>query len=263
MFFVRTSLTSIVKASTPYLIAPNPMKLHSSISSLLLTLAITSCTGNFSLKDSDKRHSHEQDLGDVTELKVSGIFNLYLSQGDKPSIHIDGDEDLVKKLKVNQNGESLELKFEELKNTFFGNSKPDVYLTLSDLKVLEFDGVGNFKSQDTFKVDEIRMEGNGVGDILLRFEAKKIDAEFNLLGNLNLEGSADEIHLSNEGIGNIEASKLQAKSMTLVSSGIGKVSVHCTGELSITINGIGTVSYTGNPTVIKEEINGIGKVNRN
>lgn len=239
------------------------MKLQFAIFSLLVTFALTSCTGNFSSKDSDKRHAHEQDLGDVTELKVSGIFNLYLSQGDKPSIRIEGDEDVVKKLKVNQNGESLELKFEELKNTFFGDSKPDVYLTLSDLKVLEFDGVGNFKSQDTFKVDEIRLEGNGVGDILLRFDAKKIDAEFNLLGNLNLEGSAGEIHLSNEGIGNIEASKLQAKSMTLVSSGIGKVAVHCTGDLSITINGIGTVSYTGKPTVIKEEINGIGKVNRN
>lgn len=239
------------------------MKIKPAIISLLAVLTLFSCTANFSSNDSDKRITDKRDLEEVTHLKVSGIFNLYLSQGDQPSIRIDGNEDQIKKLKTNQSGDVLELKFEEIKNNVFSDSRPDVYLTLSQLKQLEFDGVGNIKTEGAFRVEEIKLEGGGVGNILLQFEATKIDAQFNMMGNMTLEGSADEINLSNEGIGNIDASKLLAQTMTLNSSGIGKVAVHCTGDLSITVNGIGAVSYTGNPNVVKEEINGIGKVTRN
>jgi len=239
------------------------MKTKSASLVLFAALTLSACTANFSSKESDNRVSEERDLGKVNQLKISGIFNLYLSQGDKPSIRMEGDEEYIKKLKVIQDGETLELKFDEINNTFFGDSRPDVYLTLGDLKSIEFDGVGNIKSEGTFKVDELMLRGNGVGNISLQFEAKVIDADFNMMGNMTLEGSVGGIKLLNEGIGNIEASGLQAQNMTLTSSGIGRVSVHCTGDLSITVNGIGAVSYTGNPNVIKEEINGIGKVTRN
>lgn len=239
------------------------MKIKPTSIYLLAALTLLSCTANFSSNDSDNRITDERDLEEVTHLKVSGIFNLYLSQSDKPSIRIEGNEEQIRKLKTIQSGELLELKFDEIKNNVFSDSRPDVYLTLGQLKQLEFDGVGNIRTEGTFKVEEIELEGGGVGNILLQFEAKKIDAQFNLMGNMTLEGSANEINLSNEGIGNIDASKLLAQTMTLNSSGIGKVAVHCTGDLSITVNGIGAVSYTGNPNVIKEEINGIGKVTRN
>ena len=231
--------------------------------SIAIFLALTSCTLNFSSKESGNQVTDERNLDNVSQLYVHGIFNLYLSQGDKPSLRIEGDEELIKKLKVSQDGEKLELKFEELKNNWFSDSRLDVYLTLGDLDVLEFDGVGNIRTEGQFKTEDIRLAGNGVGNISLDFDAEKIDADFNLMGNMTLKGSATVINLSNEGIGNIEASQLIAQEMTLTSNGIGKVSVHCTGDLSITVNGIGAVSYVGNPNVIKEEINGIGKVSRN
>lgn len=239
------------------------MKIKPTFIFLLAVLTLFSCTVNNSSNESDNRITDDRDLEEVTHLKVTGIFNLYLSQGEKPSIRIDGSEDQLRKFKTIQNGDFLELEFDEINSGIFSDSRPDVYLTLSQLEELVFEGVGNIKTEGSFKVDDIRLEGDGVGNILLQFEASKIDAQFNMMGNMTLEGSAAEITLSNEGIGNIDASKLLAQTMTLTSSGIGRVAVNCTGDLSITVNGIGTVSYTGNPNVIKEEINGIGKVTRN
>jgi hypothetical protein len=51
--------------------------------------------------------------------------------------------------------------------------------------------------------------------------------------------------------------------MEINSSGIGNVEVHCTGDLSLVVDGIGKVSYSGNPTLIKKEVSGIGKVEEN
>lgn len=241
------------------------MKTNASILLILFAVIVQSCTfSNSSSNNSGENVSESRDIEGTSHLKVSGIFNLYLSQGDKPSLRIEGDEELTKKLKVTQNGEWLELDFEKVNEDFFKrNSKVDVYLTLSELEVFVFDGVGNIKTETALDVEDLSITGDGVGNIDLELNATTIKAGFSMLGNINLRGTVNSIGLSNDGLGNVDASELIAVNMNLKSSGIGRVAVHCTGDLSIIVDGIGTVSYDGNPNVIKEEINGIGKVMRN
>lgn len=239
------------------------MKTNLLIPVLLLTVILQSCTLNFNRK-SENSVSDNREIDGTRKLKVSGIFNLYLSQGDRPLLRIEGDEELTKKLKVTQNGEWLELDFEKVNENFFKrNSKVDVYLTLSELEEFIFEGVGNIKTEGILEVEDISIKGDGVGNLNLELQANTIKAVFSMLGNINLSGSVNAIGLSNDGLGNVDASELVAQNMNLKSSGIGRVAVHCLGDLSITVDGIGTVSYTGNPNIIKEEINGIGKVMRN
>ncbi len=231
---------------------------------LLISLAFSATSCSFSYKEkSGEKITDERDLEAVSRLVVTGVFNLYLSQGDQPSIRVEGDDDMVASLNIIQNGDLLELEYEKESGGFFDNSSLDVYLKINDLKALEFDGVGNIKTEDVFIVEDLNIAGNGVGNIALGFEANSINAEFNMMGNLNLRGSANEMVLVNEGIGNVDASNLIVKNLDVASVGIGKMDVHCTGNLAIQVDGIGAVNYRGNPTVVKEEINGIGKVSRN
>lgn len=239
------------------------MKTNLAIFLLFFALTIQSCTLNFKSK-SENQITDTREIEGTKRLRVSGIFNLYLSQGDQPELRIEGDEELTKKLKVIQNGDWLELDFEEVNESFFKkNSTVDVYLTLSDLEEFVFDGVGNIKTETALIVDDFSIKGDGVGNLNLELEAKSVKAVFSMLGNINLSGKVNTIGLSNDGLGNVNASGLIAQNMNLKSSGIGRVAVYCEGDLSIVVDGIGTVSYAGNPNVIKEEINGIGKVIRN
>jgi len=239
------------------------MKANLLVPILLLSIILESCTLNFS-KKYEESISDNRDIEGTSKLKVSGIFNLYLSQGDKPTLRIEGDEKLVKKLNVTQNDDWLELDFEKVNENFFKkNSKLDIYLTLSKLEEFVFEGVGNIKTEGSFDVQDISIKGDGVGNLNLELQANTIKAVFSMLGNINLRGTVNDISLSNDGLGNVDAGDLIAQNMTLTSSGIGRVAVHCEGNLSITVDGIGAVSYKGNPNVIKEEINGIGKVTRN
>jgi hypothetical protein len=239
------------------------MKTNLLIPVLFLALILQSCTLNFNRK-SGESISDIRDIEGTSKLKVTGIFNLYLSNGEKSALRIEGDEEMTQKLKVTQNGEWLELDFEKVNENFFkSNSKLDVYLTLNELEEFVFDGVGNIKTEGPLEVEDISIKGDGVGNLNLELQANTIKAVFSMLGNIDLSGSANSVDLSNDGLGNVDASGLIAQNMNLKSSGIGRVAVHCEGDLSIIVDGIGTVSYEGNPNVIKEEINGIGKVMRN
>jgi hypothetical protein len=203
-------------------------------------------------------------LTGVTRLKLDGVFNLTLTQSDEESIEVVGEESLIKKLLINQDGDLLTLSMEEdIDNAFFAKKELKINLRLKDLKELNYDGVGNVKTIGTFKVTDVRLIGAGVGNLELDLDAKQIDANFDMVGNIKLQGKANRAFFTNNGVGNLDASNLIVKDIEITSSGIGKVEVHCTGDLSLMVDGIGKVSYSGNPRIIKKEVSGIGKVEEN
>jgi hypothetical protein len=171
---------------------------------------------------------------------------------------------MIKKLLINQDGDLLTLSTEEdLNNNFLARKELRINLNLKDLKELNYDGVGNVKTMGTFKVADVRLIGAGVGNLELDLDAQQIDANFDMVGNINLQGKANRAFFTNNGVGNLDASNLIVKNMEINSSGIGNVEVHCSGDLSLMVDGIGKVSYSGNPRIIKKEVSGIGKVEEN
>lgn len=212
--------------------------------------------------DSGEQVVETRDLDAVSRLHIKGVFNLILSQSEVSSMRVEGSRELTDKLQVKQSGDLLELSLEEGERGFFQKNSLTVHLSVADLREFTFEGVGNIKTEEAISVDNILIRGKGVGNIKLEIEAESLDAEFNLVGNMVLNGSAQDATLVNEGIGNLDASDLVTQSMDLKSSGIGRVAVHCEGELSIKVDGIGTVEYSGNPKTVNEKVDGIGKVTR-
>ncbi len=203
-------------------------------------------------------------LSGVTRLQVDGVFNLTITQSDEESIEVEGDEAMVNKLLIDQDGDLLTLEMEgDGDDVFFDDKNLKIHITIKDLKEFNYEGVGNVKTDGLFKVADLKLIGNGVGNLELELDAQQIDADFDMVGNIKLRGKANRAIFKNNGIGNLDASELIVQDMDVNSSGIGKVEVNCLGDLSLVVDGIGKVSYTGNPRVIKKEVTGIGKVEEN
>ena len=145
----------------------------------------------------------------------------------------------------------------------FNKSDFKIRISLKDLKELNYEGVGNLRTNGLFKVGDLKLLGNGVGNLELELDAQEIVADFDMVGNIKLRGKANRAIFINNGIGNLDASELIVQNMDVNSSGIGKVEVNCEGDLSLVVDGIGKVSYSGNPRIIKKEVSGIGKVEEN
>jgi hypothetical protein len=228
----------------------------------LLLLSISCGESNYSV--STNSIQEKKNLTGVTRLQLDGVFNLTITQSDQESIEVVGDESMIKKLLIDQDGDLLTLSMEEdLADNFFDKNELRINLSLQDLKELKYDGVGNVKTQGTFKVGDVRLIGSGVGNLELDLDAQQIDADFDMVGNITLQGNAYRAIFENNGVGKLDASQLIVGNMEVKSSGIGKVDVHCTGDLSLVVDGIGKVTYSGNPRILKKEVSGIGKVAKN
>ncbi len=237
----------------------NPLNLTLLVVLIFLLGACTITTNKSN--NSEDVVTDERSISSFSKLSVHGVFNLYLSQGDKESLRIEADEQTMDEIIIKNDGDQLIIELEE-GFELFDREQINIYLTIKDLESFEFEGVGNIKTETVLRLKDLDLKGDGVGNTKLELEADRIDAEFNLVGNLSLSGKVETIDLKNNGLGNLDATDLKTQFMTLESNGIGNVEVYCEQEISITANGIGKVTYSGDAEVKKLDRNGIGKVEK-
>jgi hypothetical protein len=229
---------------------------------LPLLLLLASCSNSVSY-NREEDISEKKPLNGVNRLQLDGVFTLTLKQSDEEFIQVEGPSELIDKLVIDQQGDLLVLEMEKIEGFNFNKGDFKITLSLKDLKELQYDGVGNVKTNGTFIVDTLHIKGNGVGNLTLDLITNLLNADFDMVGNIDLQGKADRAIFTNNGVGNLDASQLRVQDLDLNSSGIGKAEVFCVGNLSLVVDGIGKVSYTGNPTIVKKEVSGIGKVEAN
>lgn len=244
-------------------------KLDTAMKTIFNFLAIPVLLIFFSCESSNSYSSENEiqekkTLSGVKRLQTDGVFNLTLTQSNEESIEVEGPAELIDKLTIDQQGDLLVLEMEkEIGGFNFNKGDFKIRIALKELTELNYDGVGNVKTNGLFKVGNLKLLGNGVGNLELELEAQEIDANFDMVGNIKLKGNAFRAIFENNGVGKLDASQLIVENMEVNSSGIGKVEIHCEGELSLVVDGIGKVSYSGNPRIIKKEVSGIGKVEEN
>ena len=73
----------------------------------LLLLSISCGESNYSV--STNSIQEKKNLTGVTRLQLDGVFNLTITQSDQESIEVVGDESMIKKLLIDQDGDLLTL----------------------------------------------------------------------------------------------------------------------------------------------------------
>ncbi|WP_026945705.1 GIN domain-containing protein [Algoriphagus marincola] len=205
-----------------------------------------------------------QDISGIDQINLKGAFNIQIQQGDEEVMEIEVREKTRKDLKISKEGNLLQIAYNNDEGVDYKKGiTPEITLTISDLKKLSFDGAGNIQSREKLELNELTIEGNGAVNLELEFDAVKMTIAMDMVGNTRLAGNVEDGKINFEGLGNLDASDLIVTNLDLQSNGLGRIAVHCIGELSLQVDGLGVVSYQGNPTIIKEQINGLGIVNRN
>ena len=93
-----------------------------------------------------------------TEIKVSGIFELVLSQGIE-SVKIEADENLQEYFTVKNEGPKLVVDMEKLKNKNLKSSgKMKVYLSFKNISAMDLKTIGNVNSSEQLNFDILKIK---------------------------------------------------------------------------------------------------------
>ena len=230
---------------------------------IFLMLAITAFSFSLQAQKNDKYDDKDKIEGSgnvitkeisvksFDELNASGVFNLLLSQGDKESLKIEADDNLMDLFIIENEGSTLKIKMK--KNSNFNSKKQlKVYVTFKTLKSMDLGMVGGTSSDEKLKFTDLKLKNQSVGSISLNMTLQTLNMENQSVGSVKLEGSAENAIVKNNSVGSINAGNFVVQKMDIENNGVGSATVNAEKELKYSDSFLGKVSNKGNATVKKK-----------
>ena len=234
------------------------------ILALPLLMTIGSCRnfmgkrvrGNGSIK------TEERPVSNFKDVEVGGAAKVRVSQGDKSSVKIEADENLLPYIEVFQEGNKVYIK--EKKGYHLDPSGDiNVYVTSPVYNSISASGacdiIGETKITNS---EDLKLEVSGAGDIKMEVDAPRLAAEVSGSGNINLKGQTKDVELELTGAGHAHCYELLAENTKVDISGAGSAEVYASIKLDATVSGAGNVEYKGNASNVSQHVSGAGSVKK-
>ena len=192
-------------------------------------------------------------------IKISGAFDIILSQGTTQSVIVEADDNLMSIIKTEVKGDELIIE----------NTKPirnsrslKVYVTVKELKKIDITSAVDLETSGKLTMDELSIEGSGASDSKMELDVKKLDIECSGGSKLKFSGTATNVTMDVSGAVDIYAYDLLTESFHLDISGAGKAEINVSKELNAEISGAASVHYKGNPSKFIENVSGAGSIKK-
>ena len=140
------------------------------------------------------------------------------------TLSIEGDDNIVPLIITKVKNDVLYISAEQ---EFETNAKSVLSINVQNLDTLSFKGVGEIT------VDKI--------------DNKVFYCDFTGVGSCTLSGKVNNLLLEMNGVGSIDAKELIANIVDVNVNGIGSAEVYAIDSLYAAVNGIGSLTYYGNP----------------
>ena len=203
-----------------------------------------------------ERKTEERELGAFTKISMRGIGKLKIDQGKVQKVVIEGDEIAISRIITRVEDGKLIIDVgrdwvEKLSAGLDFISQQDIriHITVKDIDELEIAGAAEVEAT-ALKKKELFLKMIGASNVkVFDLEADKLISEIPGAGKMVLTGAVRDQSVTLAGAGNFSGHKLKSKTAKVTLSGVGSAQLWVTGELDVTIAGVGSVEYYGNPLV--------------
>lgn len=209
---------------------------------ITLALALTGLAAQAAdIKLSGNIVEQNRPVTDFQSIRSEGLWSLDVQVGPAPSVKIKTDANLMPLIETSVNKNELLIHFKDSNHISFG-SKPTlrIEVTVPKLAAYTHEGAGKTVFHDL------------VGE--------KFSINYEGAGVLTATGKVDSVSLQANGAGVIDLKGLKAKQAAVNLEGIGAVNVYASESLAVQVDGLGSLTYYGNPAKISKNVSGIGSV---
>lgn len=201
--------------------------------------------------------TEHRDVSGFHKVLFSGVGNLIITQGEKESLEIEADNNIIPLIETEVLRERLIISFKKGYN-FIPTSRIKFYLTVKDLNEISLSGAGDINCDD-LNTEELEFEVNGAGDIEFNITADRVEVTLSGAGDIALSGQVNSQDITLTGAGKYDGTNLKSKTCSVTVSGAGSATINVSEELDVDINGVGNVYYMGTPR-IEQDISGLGRI---
>lgn len=198
-------------------------------------------------------------LNVIKSVDLEMSANVYLIKGDTQSVVISAQQNILDVIKTEVSGEKLIINSSESISV----AQPiEIWVTVKNIEDIELSGSGNIASTTEFTGDKITADLSGSGKISLVIAAEKFLGDISGSGDIYVKGKVSKADFDLSGSGNIYANDCQIDKCKIDVNGSGDAKINVLSELNASIDGSGSIQYSGNPQKVKSDVNGSGHISR-
>jgi len=217
------------------------------------------CIANFTYAQKEKR-----DHSDFDGVSLGVPAKLIITQGDRYSVELSGDNDDLEEIRTEVRGSTLVIRSHKEWGWFHWESGNNVtiYVTMKDIRSLSVSGSGTIENEGRLHTGNLDLEVSGSGKIDVVAESQDVSVDISGSGSVRIEGKGNDGEVDISGSGKLIAEDFQSDSFDIEISGSGRCTVNVTRSIYADISGSGSVYYKGDPDKVRSNVSGSGRVRK-
>lgn len=232
----------------------------------MASLILISCEkghGFDCFKGTGKIIQESRNVGEINNIILYDNVNLILQQDSAESIVVEAGEKIIGSIKTELYGGQLIIKNENRCNWIRSYKKEiNVYLSVRDLHKIIYYGSGDITSLNSIVSDLLEIEiHDGAGSINLIIDTEASWFTLHLgVADIKVIGQSDINYVYTAGYGPIDCTSLLTDITYITNNGSNNCFVNVKDVLEAKIGSVGNIYYKGDPSSVKSEITGSGKL---
>lgn len=226
---------------------------------IICLLFLNSCYFNFreTVYGNGSVVTEDRHADSFNRLKVSCGLDVFITQGEKESIKVIADENLLEYIKTEIFDNTLKIYTDA--NIRHAKSK-EVHLVYKQLREIDISSAGDVEGTNRMKADDLDLDLSSAGDLVLDVEATSINCNISSAGDARLSGTVDELDADLSSAGDLNAWDLVARKARVNASSAGNARICATEEVDLNASSAGDIYYTGDPKIINTNKSSAGSI---
>lgn len=219
-------------------------------------------SGGKRVKGNGQITKEQRTVSEFDKVEAHGSIDVYVVQGDLKPVEIEGDQNLLPYIELQQTGNRLVITSKRGYN-LSPSEDMKIYVTSPRFEEIQVSGACDIIAESKIRNDRnLRLSTSGAGDIRMEVDAPKIEAQVSGAGKVNLKGETKDFELGLSGAGTARCYDLMAENTSVDISGAGSAEVYASVKLDAQVSGAGSIKYKGNAKDIKQQVSGAGSVSK-
>ena len=226
---------------------------------LVIIVLLAGCSVDF-ITGSGNMITQQEDFNDFDRLDVSHGFKVDVHQGDRFSVVIRVDDNLLDDVQVAKQGGTLKIGLKPGSNYSLQNVTLEADITMPELTGLDMSGGSHITINDFSIVNTLDVDMSGGSYLGGDVEAGDVTIELSGGSHATLSGSAGDLTVNASGGSHAKLADLAVVDAEIEVSGGSHATVNASGSLDVEASGGSHVTYLGSPTLGMIDLSGSSNI---
>ena len=210
------------------------------------------------IKRTGKTSTDIRSLPPFTKIIAEDNVNVFITQGNIQEVKVEAGNNLISLIKTEVDAGTLRIQNNNQCNwaRSYKNGTINVYLILPTLVHISHFGSGQIKSNGTITSDTLTILTRESGDVELTINTYMVLTQVHSTSDVTLHGKSSLHGNFHIGAGFLHCENLQTDCGWYYSKASGNEYLNVKNCMGVTIDWVGNIYYSGNPTI---EVNGTGE----